>query len=280
VDISARALERAQRGLYGKNSFRGKALEFRDRHFTATANGFLLNQELRDDVRFARGNLLEERFVADREPYDFVFCRNLLIYFDRATQRRALQRLHRLLTPSGVLFVGPAELPLASENGFTPVGLPMAFGCRKADVAFVAARERKSIRLTGRQLLTQPPSAPMAVAPPSPVESPAARLPVESSASLVEARSLADAGELGKAATLCEAHVKSQGPSAEAYYLLGLVCDAGGDPAAMDYYRKALYLEPNHYETLLQVALLLERNGDPTGARTFKRRAERLQPRP
>jgi chemotaxis protein methyltransferase WspC len=71
--------------------------------------------------------------------------------------------------------------------------------------------------------------------------------------------------------------VKAVGPSAEAYYLWGLVRDAAGDEAAMDYYRKALYLEPNHYETLLQMALLLERNGDRAAARAFKRRAERLQ---
>lgn len=76
---------------------------------------------------------------------------------------------------------------------------------------------------------------------------------------------------------MCEAHVKAQGHSAEAYYLLGLMCDASGNPVAMDFYRKALYLEPNHYETLLQLALLLERNGDRASAQTFKRRAERLQ---
>lgn len=277
VDISARALERAQRGQYGKNSFRGKTLEFRDRYFTAHADGFLLRQELRQDVDFSRGNLLEENFFANREPYDFVFCRNLLIYFDRATQRRALQRLNRLLTPSGVLFVGPAELPLVTDNGFTPIGLPMSFGCRKSTSRLKTGGERKTPRPVGLQSRrpVAPASAPAAPQPaaPSSASSPARQF----SASLLQARSLADAGELENAAALCNAHVTAEGPSAEAYYLLGLVSDAAGDAAAMDYYRKALYLEPNHYETLLQVALLLERNGDRSGAQTFKRRAQRLR---
>ena len=96
-------------------------------------------------------------------------------------------------------------------------------------------------------------------------------------ADLAAARQLADAGKLADAAAICQAHLDRQGQSAQAYYLLGLVRDAGGDPQAVDYYRKALYLEPNHYETLLQMSLLLERHGDVTGARTFKRRAERVQ---
>ena len=46
---------------------------------------------------------------------------------------------------------------------------------------------------------------------------------------------------------------------------------------ALDYYRKALYLEPNHHETLLQMSLLLAKHGDANGARALKRRAERVQ---
>jgi chemotaxis protein methyltransferase WspC len=146
VDISARALARAQLGRYGRNSFRGKALEFRDRHFTVGENGFLLNREVRESVRFARGNLLEEKFIANRPPYDFVFCRNLLIYFDRVTQRRALQCLRRLLTPTGVLFVGPAELPLVSEHGFTPIERPMSFACQRSGPTGAAVGERVATR--------------------------------------------------------------------------------------------------------------------------------------
>lgn len=274
VDISVRALAHAQLGLYGKNSFRGSALEFRDRHFTVAENGFLLNREVRESVRFARGNLLEEEFIANRLPYDFVFCRNLLIYFDRATQRRALQGLRRLLTPSGLLFVGPAELPLVSENGFTPIGLPMSFACRPSGAAGAAVRERVATR-AGRQ--PSPPVSPATL--PVVVETQTGGPRVKPDDELAEARALADAGQLEQAAALCQAQVKSQGPSAAAYYLLGLVCDAAGDPSAMDYYRKALYLEPNHYEALLQMALLLERHGDRSGAKTFKRRAQRFEPK-
>ena len=64
--------------------------------------------------------------------------------------------------------------------------------------------------------------------------------------------------------------------SAQAYYLLGLVRDASGDTRAIDCYRKALYLEPDHYESLLQMALSLQKSGDPARARAFGIRAQRI----
>jgi len=64
----------------------------------------------------------------------------------------------------------------------------------------------------------------------------------------------------------------------QAYYLMGLLRDAAGDLTARDYYRKALYLDPNHYESLLQLALWSEKNGESADARRLKKRAQRVNP--
>jgi chemotaxis protein methyltransferase WspC len=285
VDISANALARAQRAVYGKNSFRGKELGFRSRHFQHTKDGFALAPQVQRCVSFRRDNLLDDGFLAGGAPYDFIFCRNLLIYFDRATQTLALEKLHRLLTAEGVLFVGPAELPLVSEGGFASANLPLAFACRKTASATAAAPKPRRRRTT--------PPLPPAITATTPVNgdngdsnhaiateiSGTTRRTVTGSVTLEAARQLADAGELDQAAAVCQALIARDGPSAQAYYLLGLVKDAADDDvAAVTFYRKALYLEPNHYEALIHTALLLERAGDTAGARTFKRRAERVQP--
>ena len=94
---------------------------------------------------------------------------------------------------------------------------------------------------------------------------------------LERARGLADAGRLGEAAEICETQLREHGPSAQAYYLLGLVRDAVGDGTALECYRKALYLDPNHYETLLQMALLSQKDGNAARARTFRERARRVK---
>src|SRR5207249_345639 len=112
VDISARALARAGHAVYGKNSFRGNELGFRDRHFEATTHGYRLSDAVRRQVQFQQGNLLAAGFLPGVESYDVIFCRNVLIYFDRAAQDRALTVLVRLLTPKGVLFVAPSETGL------------------------------------------------------------------------------------------------------------------------------------------------------------------------
>jgi chemotaxis protein methyltransferase WspC len=282
VDISQNALARAERAVYGRNSFRGPDLTFRDRHFTEIKEGYALNPNVRQPVYFRRDNVLDDGFLADNPPYDFIFCRNLLIYFDRATQVLTLAKLHRLLKPGGMLFVGPAELPLVTEGGFTSANLPHAFACRKtdhSDLLPTSRSRRRNTRLMSLKSLAQAaPEIPAASADPSP-NSELSRDNHYNVASLALARRLADSGQLEKATELCQAHLLQHQDCAEAYYLLGLVKDATNDPQAIEFYRKALYLDPNHYETLVHTAFWLERTGDLAAAQAFKRRAERAQPR-
>ncbi len=264
LDISALALARAERAVYGKNSFRGRELAFRDRHFRLTKEGYALSARVRRNVKFERGNLLDDGFLAERPPYDFIFCRNLLIYFDSATQVLALDRLQQLLADDGILFVGPAELPAVVARGLVSAGLPMAFACHKAGGRTQPAPVRSLKSDVGEK-------------------SPPPKLSRETSAAIPEplevARQHADAGRLAEAAAICEAQLASAGPSAQAYYLLGLVKDAGNDPEAITYYRKALYLEPNYYEALVQIALVLKKTGAVDAARLYQRRAERAHSR-
>ena len=110
-----------------------------------------LHPRVRGCVNFFQGNLLapvaSSEFRAEsasalnpqpstiRPPYDFIFCRNLLIYQDQATQARTVGRLRELLAPEGVVFFGPAEVAIASRHGFTTLGVPLAFACRMRKAA-------------------------------------------------------------------------------------------------------------------------------------------------
>ncbi len=286
VDLSARALERALHGVYRKNSFRGQDLAFRDRYFHSTKEGFALDASVRKGVNFYAANLLSADFLATKESYDCIFCRNLLIYFDAPTQQKALSKIERLLRPGGLLFVGPAEQPLVADHHFSSANAPKAFAFRKlaphaphvilprthrarAHKPHTAPRVPHANGLSHRPTATHvqvPPADKMKTAPaePNPLDL---------------ARQLADSGRLEEAARLCEAYLNKRTDSAEAYYLLGLVRDAAGDESAVECYRRALYLQPNHYESLLQMAMLSQKNGDTTRARNFKNRAQRVKSR-
>lgn len=277
VDISTRALARAEKALYGRNSFRGGDLAFRDRHFTAVAGGHRPAEAVRRSVRFRQGNLLGG--LPGAKLYDAIFCRNVLIYFDRATQSRAVGVLGSLLAPHGWLFVGPSETALLSDHGFVSARLPLAFAFRKGpstspDVDArprVAATPKTPVRALASAMAvplgTRPAPTLLAIAPPS-----------EAAAGLDRARRLADEGLLAAAAAHCEVHLGEHGASAEAFYLLGLVRDASGNANdAANQYRKVLYLEPNHHGALIHLALLLQRQGDAAASQRLQQRANRLQ---
>ncbi|WP_390623813.1 tetratricopeptide repeat protein [Pseudomonas tumuqii] len=85
---------------------------------------------------------------------------------------------------------------------------------------------------------------------------------------------LADQGHLAEARQCCERLLAEQGPNAEAFYWLGLLSDAGGKPGeAQKFYRKALYLQPQHPEALSHLATLLVAQGDLAAARRLQVRA-------
>jgi len=226
------------------------------------------------------GRRLQERFRLDSEPYDFIFCRNLLIYFDPPAQYRALRSLRRLLNADGLLFGGLVESTLLAQHGFASLKWPMAFAFQKKErVAFQASPKHqqrkvwspaKSQRNGGDR--KPPPAIPRRSAP----ETEKYKWVPD----LNFAERLADRGRLGEAAEICEASLRQEGPSARAFHLLGLIRDGAGDQnRADDCYRKALYLEPDHYGALIHLALLKDKGGESKAAKVLKDRARRVQER-
>ncbi|RKT25592.1 chemotaxis protein methyltransferase WspC [Paraburkholderia sp. RAU2J] len=156
MDISERSLALAQRALYGRNSFRGNAFAFRDAHFTRTEDGWRLAPRIVDTVRFSCANLMQIDAAA-LGVYDFVFCRNVLIYFDRETQQTALHALDSLLAENGTLFVGPAETGLPMRHGMQSAKIPLAFAFRRAAPADAPWHGRHTAPLAGALAMTHSP---------------------------------------------------------------------------------------------------------------------------
>lgn len=282
LDVSPRLIERAQQARYGNNSFRGAQLSFRDRYFSAIEHGYALDESIRQRVHFQCGNLLDPALLAGQPPYDLLLCRNLLIYFDQATQATVMTGFKRLARQDGVIFVGPAEANLASRLGLQRLGIPQAFAFRYADAA--APVEPAPLPLQ-RKAIGQAPAVPVrgldgrAKRPPKQPSRPtAAKLapPPEASATaqLQAIANLANQGNIAEAQQRCERLLADEGPCAEAFYWLGLLSDASGKPGlAQGFYRKALYLHPQHPQALRHLAALLAAQGDLAAARHLRVRA-------
>ena len=111
-DIDTKVLASAQRGVYAADA-RGLSAERLKRHFlrgTGTnASAIRVRPELARLVEFRIFNLMSSDWSSLGEPFDLVFCRNVMIYFDNATQRRVLERVHGVLRAGGLLYVGHSE---------------------------------------------------------------------------------------------------------------------------------------------------------------------------
>ena len=111
-DIDSRVLEAASRGIYRAENLKGVSTDRLHRFFlrgrSANSGMVRVKPELRRMVDFINVNLIAGDY-SFREHFDVVFCRNVMIYFDAATQRRVLERIHRVMQPGGLLFVGHAE---------------------------------------------------------------------------------------------------------------------------------------------------------------------------
>jgi chemotaxis protein methyltransferase WspC len=270
VDISEGSLALARRAVYGKNSFRGEDLAFRETYFEANARGWQLSKSVQSHVRFQQGNLFADDFLAGSERYDAIFCRNVLIYFDRETQDRTVAVLRRLLALEGLVFVGPSETSLLLSHDFAAIKAPLAFAFQNADA--IPVPKRSKVRIAGVPHARPPPRP----APMPRSESTAADKPNE----LQRAAALADAGRFAEAAASCEQHVTRFGPTAEAFRLSAMIFAEAGDlDSAAANYRSALYLDPDDYESLIHLGLLVEKRGDAAGAKILQRRAQRLEAR-
>ncbi|MFJ4545527.1 CheR family methyltransferase [Pseudomonas sp. NPDC088885] len=280
MDVSPLSVEKARRALYGKNSFRGDELTYRERHFSAQQDGHLLNENVREQVRLQVGNVLDPTLWASDPPFDFVFCRNLLIYFDQATQKQVFEVLKRLTHDDGVLFIGPAEGSLLGRLGMRSIGIPQSF-------AFSRHSDPHPEPLPTPKPVTLPISPPPRSTPPTPVRNrpfstvtpmPTTRASANPDAAtlLANIAALANEGKSAEARAACEQYLRSHEPVAQVFYWLGLLSDVAGlTLEAQGFYRKALYLEPQHPEALMHLAALLQAQGDSAGARRLQERAAR-----
>jgi chemotaxis protein methyltransferase WspC len=210
--------------------------------------------------------------------------------------------MDRLLIPGGLLFTGHTETNFWHQQGYLPVPWDRAFALTKP----ASSASRATVN-------TEPPAKPtspnsrhgkIAVLPTDttakgkkpirpytgPPEAPSGKrqqtakpgaanagfkIPT-TDAQIQEARRLADAGDTTGAARLCREYTRKSGPAAEAYCLLGILAMAGQDlNGAEECFLKALYLDPNHYESLVHISLIYRQKGKESKAALYRERAER-----
>lgn len=119
TDISADVVDEAQRAIYDHEEIEPVPLNLRKKYFLRSKdpqkNLVRVIPELRSKVNFRQLNLMDDDFRL-REAMDIIFCRNVVIYFDKKTQDNLILRLCNHLKPDGYLFMGHSEVLHCSDN--------------------------------------------------------------------------------------------------------------------------------------------------------------------
>jgi chemotaxis protein methyltransferase CheR len=123
TDLSRRMLAVANRGIYVAERLRQTPPRVTAEYFTCQRGKegklYQVNESVRQMVSFSYLNLMEPWPM--HGPFDAIFCRNVMIYFDKATQGRLAERFWDLLTPGGILFIGHSESLTGVQHRFSYV---------------------------------------------------------------------------------------------------------------------------------------------------------------
>ncbi len=250
VDISTQSIEVAKLGQY-------RSISHTPQHWSSycstQAKGIEILPWVRQLINFRSGNGLVVLAQSTALPYDVIFCRNLLIYFNNSHRQILLQGIDRHLTRNGLLIVGHSEMGIVPRDRFTPVA--QSHSCAFHPVVTSKAIVSPSPQVFGDRKFPSP---------------------ADLDSGLVRLKQLADAGDLVGATVACEAYVRQRPLCAEGYVLSAQIHLARGNPTiaeqALD---RALYLDPLNEAALLQLLLLREGRGDRSGARSIQQRLQR-----
>jgi chemotaxis protein methyltransferase CheR len=110
TDISSAVLAKARKGQYTEDKLTVVSKPLQKKYFSFEAGKGTIDTELKKHIIFQRFNLVDDASYGTlNKKFDFIFCRNVLIYFDQPTQNKVLTNLVSKLAPGGILFLGHSE---------------------------------------------------------------------------------------------------------------------------------------------------------------------------
>jgi len=130
-DLSRDAITSAKRAIYGDYALRNTSPAFLKKYFVKASGGYTLAPQVKQLVRFEEMNLLDDRKMRAVRGMDFVFCRNVMIYFDTAVKQKVASYFYDALNPGGYFFVGASESLHSVSRAFKPVAINKAVVYKK-----------------------------------------------------------------------------------------------------------------------------------------------------
>jgi chemotaxis protein methyltransferase CheR len=135
TDASSKAIDRATRGVYRERAFRNLPAPLRDRYFERDGSDWRVRSSIHSRIKWGLANLMEEDQISHLADADFIFCRNVFIYFSESAISRVVRSFSRFIRPPGYLFVGAAESLIRMTTDFNLTEVDDAFVYMKRERA-------------------------------------------------------------------------------------------------------------------------------------------------
>ncbi len=275
-DISKQNLEIATRAKYTKSSFRNDKFSFVEKYFIKINENYYLKEDYKNIVKFKQGNLIEDNFLEMESEFDIIYCKNLLIYFNDESKLKAINNLQNLLKDDGILISGHSELSFFARNGFERIDKPGAFALKKKLHKTIAKSQTEfELKLKNKSFRKFEKIE-------EKIETLSLKPEIEKSTMINDvfdfelAKNLANQGKFDEAENYCLLNVAKQEDNFELFFILGLINSSKNNiNQAIEFYNKAIYLNPNHYESLFNLSLLFESLKQYEKSEIFRKRAIR-----
>jgi len=127
TDASSKAIDRATRGVYRERAFRNLPAPLRDRYFERDGSDWRVRSSIHSRIKWGLANLMEEDQISHLADADFIFCRNVFIYFSESAISRVVRSFSKFIRPPGYLFVGAAESLIRMTTDFNLTEVDDAF---------------------------------------------------------------------------------------------------------------------------------------------------------
>jgi chemotaxis protein methyltransferase CheR len=124
TDISSKVIESAKKAVFSQYSVRNTDERTVKKYFAGENNLYALKEEVKKYVKIDFMNLMEENAYKIYRQMDFIFCRNVLIYFDEKMKKKVIDCLYECLKPKGILIIGHAESLHNISRAFKPLVFP------------------------------------------------------------------------------------------------------------------------------------------------------------
>lgn len=134
TDIDTRVLGFARRGIYGERSIKDVPPEYLSKYFRKHSDKYAVIPELKKMVTFEKLNLADNQEMQRKRGFDFIFCRNVLIYFGSEKRRKVLEHFYEALNPGGFIFLGHSEQVSRFSSRFTAVKINETLAYRKGGI--------------------------------------------------------------------------------------------------------------------------------------------------